>query len=181
MVRRDEGRLGGAGTARRGGGSITARGWVLLALGTIPLGLAEVAAQAPGYPSVPIGEVRAQYVAEVLTRINEVLYDWGTSWAGDELDELVEMYWEDALMMAPDGSQKRGHADLRMYFDSMLPRMGDAEAFMLDFDASGQMAQVIGSCLLEIDGTQTSGPMLTVYVQRNRRWKIRTQVFMPPS
>jgi hypothetical protein len=30
-------------------------------------------------------------------------------------------------------------------------------------------------------GTQKTGPLITVYVQRGRRWRIRSQIFMPPG
>ena len=139
------------------------------------------AGQAPGYPSVPIGQVRAEYVAEVIIQINEVLADWGAHWSGDAVDDLVDMYWEDALFIAPDGGLRRGSEELRTYFAGALPGMGDVEAFMLDFDASGGMSQVFGNYMLEVDGVPTSGAMLTVYVRRGRDWKIRSQVFMPPS
>lgn len=140
-----------------------------------------LSAQAPGYPSVPIGAVRAEYVAEVIVQINEVLADWGEHWGQDHVDELVDMYWEDALLIAPDGVLRRGRDDLRAYFAEALSGMGDVEAFMLDFDASGGMSQVFGNYLLEVAGQQTSGAMLTVYARRGRSWKIRSQVFMPPG
>ena len=140
-----------------------------------------VAAQAPGYPSVPVGEVRAEYVAEVIIQVNSVLADWGEHWGSDEVDDLVDMYWEDALFIAPDGGLRRGHEELRAYFTEALPGMGGVEAFMLDFDASGGMSQVFGNYMLTVDGEQLSGPMLTVYVRRGRNWRIRSQVFMPPN
>lgn len=140
-----------------------------------------VEAQAPGYPQIPIGQVRAEYVAEVIVQINAVLAEWGAYWGDDDVDELVDMYWEDALFIAPDGELRRGREELRAYFTGALPSMGDVEAFMLDFDASGGMSQVFGNYMLEVEGVPTSGPMLTVYVRRGRDWKIRSQVFMPPG
>ncbi len=140
-----------------------------------------LAAQAPGYQQVPRGQERAEYVAEVIVQINEVLADWGDHWGADRVDDLVGMYWEDALLIAPDQELKRGSEDLRAYFTGALPSMGSVEAFMLDFDASGGMSQVFGNYMLEIGGVPTSGPMLTVYVRRGRSWKIRSQVFMPPN
>lgn len=159
--------------------SSVARGGVAVLVGLVCH--TPAAAQAPGYPQVPIGQVRAEYVAEVIVQINEVLADWGGHWGGDRVDDLVDMYWEDALFIAPDGQLRRGSEELRAYFNGALPAMGDVEAFMLDFDASGGMSQVFGNYMLEVDGAPTSGPMLTVYVRRGRDWKIRSQVFMPPG
>lgn len=143
-------------------------------------------AQAPGYQQVPRGQARAEYVAEVIVQINEVLADWGAHWGADQVDDLVDMYWEDALLIAPDQELKRGSEELRAYFVGALPSMGDVEAFMLDFDASGGMSQVFGNYMLRIQqgpaaGSQQSGPLITVYVQRGRDWRIRSQVFLPPQ
>ena len=45
-------------------------------------------------------------------------------------------------------------------------------------------AQVFGNYMLSIQqgaeaGTQKTGPLITVYLRRGRRWKIRSQVFFP--
>ena len=51
---------------------------------------------------------------------------------------------------------------------------------MLDFDASGEMSQVYGNYMLDAQGGDGArrGPMLTVYVRRNRTWLIRSQIFL---
>lgn len=159
--------------------SVSRRGVLMSAL--FVLGAKGLGAQAPGYPSVPIGEMRAEYVAYVITEINDVLAEWGGHWGEDRIEDLVDMYWDDALFIAPDGTLRRGRDELRTYFTEALPRMGGIEAFMLDFDASGGMSQVFGNYMLTVEGVGTSGPMLTVYVQRGRGWRIRSQVFMPPG
>lgn len=143
-----------------------------------------VAAQAPGYQQIDIGSIRAEYVSEVLDRINDLLLDWGESWATDQVEELTSLYWEDALLIPPEGGLRRGHQEIRAYFDDVLAQHGHIEAFMLDFDASGGMSQVFGNYMLGIQqgedaGSQRRGPMITVYVQRGRQWKIRSQVFLP--
>lgn len=159
------------------------RGWTGALVGLVVAGwaAAPAAAQAPGYPSVPIGSIRAEYVAEVIVQINAVLAEWGESWGADRVPELVDMYWDDALFIGPDGQLRRGHDELAEYFSGALTGMGTVEAFMLDFDASGGMSQVFGNYLLEVDGAQTSGTLLTVYVRRGRDWRIRSQVFLPPD
>jgi len=141
-------------------------------------------AQAPGYQQLDIGSIRAEYVSEVLDRINDLLLEWGESWATDQLDEVTSLYWEDALLIPPEGGLRRGHDEIRAYFAEVLPQHGHIEAFMLDFDASGGMSQVFGNYMLGIQqgegaGSQRTGPMITVYVLRGRRWKIRSQVFLP--
>ena len=144
---------------------------------------APLAAQAPGYPQLDPRSVRAEYLAEALERVNELQQRWGESWAEDRIDELAELYWEDAMLIPPGGIPIRGREAIRAYFGEVLPDHGHIEAFMLDFDASGGMAQVFGNYLLGLHGgdgagTQKSGPLITVYMLRGRSWRIRSQVFV---
>jgi ketosteroid isomerase-like protein len=141
-------------------------------------------AQAPGYPQLNPGAVKAEYLAEVLDRVNELLAEWGDSWSGDRADDLAELYAENAVLIPPDGPLVRGRTAIRDYFGDVLADHGHIEAFMLDFDASGEMSQVFGNYMLGIQqgdgaGTQKSGPMITVYVRSGRTWLIRSQIFMP--
>ncbi len=143
-----------------------------------------VEAQAPGYQQLDISSIRAEYVSEVLDRINDLLLEWGESWAEDRIDELTSLYWEDALLIPPEGGLRRGQEEIRAYFDETLSQHGSIEAFMLDFDASGGMSQVFGNYMLTVQqgdgaGSPQQGPMITVYVMRGRQWKIRSQVFLP--
>lgn len=155
----------------------------LYALLLVPVG---ASAQAPGYQQLDIRSIRAEYTAEVLDRINDLLLEWGDAWANDRPDELAEYYWEDALLIPPEGGLRRGREEIRAYFDDVLSSHGSVEAFMLDFDASGGMSQVFGNYMLQIQqgpgaGSRQSGPLITVYVQRGRNWRIRSQVFLPPE
>ena len=143
------------------------------------------ASQAPGYPPVDPRAVRAEYTAEVLDRINDVLADWGEAWGRDDVDELVDQYWEDATLIPRGRTPLRGREQIRAYFEEVVPRHGHVEAFMLDFDASGGMAVVYGNYMIGIQqgqraGSQETGPLVTVYAMRGRTWRIRTQVFVVP-
>lgn len=156
----------------------------LLWVGLTTLGPGHLAGQVPGGEQFPRGSVMAEYRAEVLTQVNSLLADWGDDWALDRPEELSELYWEDALLIPPGGELKRGHDEILAYFNGTLGQHGQIEAFMLDFDASGGMAQVFGNYMLAIQqgdeaGTQKTGPLITVYLRRGRRWKIRSQVFFP--
>lgn len=141
--------------------------------------------QVPGYQQLDPRSVRAEYTAEVLARINDVVTDWGDAWSFDEIDDLLDQYWEDAILIPPGHTPLQGHAQMRPYFEQVMPRHGQVEAFMLDFDASGGMALIYGNYMIGIQdgpgrGTQQTGPLITVYVQRGRTWKIRNQTFLPP-
>lgn len=154
--------------------------WATLATPIVAL------AQAPGYQQIDRGSIRAEYNAEVLSNINEHLADWGASWSQDRPEELVDLYWEEALLIPPEGSQHRGRNDILGFFVGALPSHGQVEAFMLDFDASGGMAQVFGNYTLSIQrgegaGTVLRGAMMTIYTRRGRTWRIRSQIFLPPN
>jgi len=140
-------------------------------------------AQTPGYPPIDPRKLLLEYQAEVLERINEVDAAWGDAWSNDRVDELLELYWDDAVLVPPDRLPLRGRDRIREYFEEVLPHQGNAEAFMLDFDASGGMSQVFGNYMIGIQagpraGSQLTGSLLTVYMQRGRTWKIRSQVFV---
>lgn len=138
-------------------------------------------AQAPGYPPVDTRSILAAYHAEVIEQVNRVMGRWGTAWERDEVDRVADLYWENAVLIPLGGTPKRGQDAIRDYLAEALPATGRVEAFMLDFDASGGMAVVYGNYMLEVDGgAQRSGPLVTVYLQRGRTWKIRSQVFGEP-
>lgn len=157
---------------------------VVVALAVLCGAAGPAAAQAPGYQQIDVGSIMAEYKAEVLTHVNANLAAWEDAWANDRVDDLLELYWEDAVLIPPGRLPRRGVAEIREYIEAALPDHGHVEAFMLDFDASGGMAQVFGNYLLGIQrgenaGSQWSGPMLTIYLRRGRSWKIRSQVFLP--
>lgn len=158
----------------------------LVTIGVVALTPPSILAQAPGYQQIDVGAIRAEYNAEVLTQINAHLADWGEAWANDRAEALTDLYWKDALLITPEGVQRRGHGEIREYFDARLGEHGTVEAFMLDFDASGGMAQVFGNYMLTLQGGEAAGrlvqgPMMTIYLLRGRTWKIRSQVFLPGS
>jgi ketosteroid isomerase-like protein len=143
-----------------------------------------VGAQAPGYQRIDIGAIRAEYNAEVLDRIADVLLEWSTAWSTDDIDALAESYWPDAVLIPHDRTPIRGRTAIREYFAEVAGDYGDVEAFMLDFDASGGMAQVFGNYMIEVRageqaGKTLTGPVVTIYLMRGRTWAIRTQVFLP--
>lgn len=159
----------------------------LLVVGACAAGLAGTAsAQAPGYPPIDPRSVRAEYTAEVLDRINDIVADWGDAWSTDDVDELIDQYWEDATLIPPGRAPLRGTEQIRGYFEEVVGRHGYVEAFMTDFDASGGMAMISGNYMIGIQqgpraGSQEAGPLVTIYMQRGRRWRIRAQVFLEPA
>jgi uncharacterized protein (TIGR02246 family) len=138
---------------------------------------AAASGQAPGYEQIDTRSIMAAYRAEVIERVNTVMSRWGSAWSRDDVDRVADLYWENAVLIPPGGVPLRGQEAIRGYLTVTLPTTGRVEAFMLDFDASGGMAVVYGNYMLEHEGTQRTGPLITVYLQRGRTWKIRSQVF----
>ncbi len=138
-------------------------------------------AQAPGYPPIDTRQIFAEFHAEVLGELNEINAEWGEAWASDDSEALLDLYWDKAVVIPPGGSTPlRGQRAIHTWFEEHKAEFGAVEAFMLDFDASGGMAVVIGNYLLLNPGnasTLSAGPLMTVYLLRGRTWKIRSQVF----
>jgi uncharacterized protein (TIGR02246 family) len=134
--------------------------------------------QAPGYDQIDTRRILAEYHAEVITQINRVMARWSDAWEKHDLDRLADLYWEEAVIIPRGEAPVRGVPDLRRWMERTLAETTRIEAFMLDFDASGGMAVVYGNYLLDSrDGTHRSGPVVTVFLQRGRTWRIRSQVF----
>lgn len=140
---------------------------------------AAAAGQAPGYQQLDNRQIMAAFHAEVLEGVNRVMDRWGRGWSSDDVDEVVDLYWENATLIPPAGPPLRGAEAIRAWLATVAPDHGSMEAFMLDFDASGGMALVSGNYTLEVAGERATGALTTVYVQRGRTWKIRSQVFTP--
>lgn len=138
-----------------------------------------LAAQAPGYQQIDTRQIMAEYNAEVLDGVNKLMSRWSEAWARDEVEEVADLYWDNASFLAPDRPPLRGRDAIQGYLEEVLPRQGRVEAFMLDFDASGGMAVVSGNYAVDTGGTQQRGALTTVYLRRGRTWKIRAQIFTP--
>ena len=153
---------------------------VLLSLASI-LPAGSLSAQAPGYQQIDVRQIFAEFHAEVLSQVNDLMAEWGDAWAVDDTELLLESYWENAVVIPPGGGVPlRGDRAISSWFEEHKAGFGAVEAFMLDFDASGGMAVVFGNYLLQNPGnatSQSSGPLMTVYLLRGRTWKIRSQVF----
>lgn len=154
--------------------------WLTLLFVGAALPLGQVDAQAPGYEQIDTRRLLAEFHAEVLAQINRVQARWGQSWADDDLEAVVDQYWEEAVLIPADGPPLRGHGAITDHLRTELQRTDRIEAFMLDFDASGGMAVVYGNYLIEAGAERRTGPLVTVFLRRGRTWKIRSQVFKGP-
>ena len=142
-----------------------------------------LSAQAPGYQGEHPRAIRAKYLAEVLERVGEVVEDWRAAWTADDLEEILDSYWPQATLIVPGHDPFQGIEAIRGFAESSMGNFGQFEMFMVDLDANAGMAQVFGNYRIGVQrgaraGSTLSGPSLTVYQQRGRNWKIRSQVFV---
>ena len=138
---------------------------------------------APGGDGVSASTFRAEYYAEVVPRLNEVMQRWGRAWSSDDAEALEELYTEDAILLPVEGAAVVGRDAVAAHFAEVLPSAGSMEAFMQAFDGSGAMAFVYGTFLAGAAGEAdlVTGELVTVFARRGRDWLIRAQTFRPES
>jgi uncharacterized protein (TIGR02246 family) len=124
----------------------------------------------------------AEFYADVIQHVNEVITDWRRAWREDDAQALSELYFEDARLVLPDRTPIVGGEAIRAFFENELPGLGQIQTSVADFDASGRMAYVTGNFFMEVQAdsgtTETvTGVYLTVILRRQRTWRIRSQVF----
>ena len=83
--------------------------------------------------------IRAEYYAEVLNHVNAIAADWATAWSNDNVGDL---YADNAVVIPEEGASLRTREEIRSYFEEYVKTTGHVESFMLDFDASGEIAMV---------------------------------------
>jgi ketosteroid isomerase-like protein len=145
-----------------------------------------VEAQLPGARTAPRDRVRAEFISNVLGELNETRDAWADAVENDDVEPLVELYTEDAVVIPPDGIPRRGEEEIREYWAEALPRMGTFQTGLSDVDGSGRMVMAWGSYLLNERGddnvfAQLSGSLMNVYVKTGGSWRIRGQVFGKPE
>ena len=78
----------------------TRRRWRWAFAGTLPLAMATPAAgQAPGYTQIDTRQIFAEFHAEVLANLNDLMESWGTAWSTDQAESLTDHYWENAVLI----------------------------------------------------------------------------------
>ena len=154
-----------------------------LIFGPIPL----MAQSLPGQPRERnrLEVERARYRALMLGRVTEVLEDWQNAWDSDDVDGLAEVYSESAFLLMPDG-KRSGRSAIRAYFNELLPTVGPISFAMTDFEAGSPLNLVLSSFLFTASretrqDVEVEGYCVTVLMEEDGAWKIRSQVFLTPS
>lgn len=141
-------------------------------------------AQIPGYQGPTSGSLGADYYAVVLEGVQGVLTEWSDAFTSDALDRLVDLYVEEALIILPGQDIVRGRDRVAQVLASAMQSHAAGNVFVQDFDASGSMAMVHATYVIEAGvggeaGPASSGLLTMVLIQRGgREWKIRSQTFI---
>jgi len=149
--------------------------------------LAAAPAGAQRFPGAPGGDGLsaqanlAEYFADVIMNVNDVMTEWRGAWAQDDLETLADQYTEDATLVYGDEEPIRGREAIRTRLESILPSSGEVQAAMSDFDASGRMGMIAGFVTLEVrEGSRSetrTGIHMTILIRRRGDWRIRSQIF----
>ena len=137
---------------------------------------------APGGDGRGAGAFLAEYYADVITEMGEAMTEWRAAWRADDLEETVNSYWEEAQVLFPERPPIIGHSAITAFYAELLPKVGEVQTSMIDFDASGRMAFVSGPFFYEVPSRNGSpdrieGTHVTVLLRKGRDWRIRSQIF----
>jgi ketosteroid isomerase-like protein len=158
---------------------------IVISLVLISSAAATPAASQTGVPGPGITSNRrhmTDFLNEVNQRVTGLTRQWRGAWVRDEIDDLVDLYTEDAVLILAEGEPIRGHRRLKQYFEESLATLGGAQLSETDFHASGRMALMSGPFSYLIQGEnglswQVTGTHVTVFLREGRDWKIRSQIF----
>jgi ketosteroid isomerase-like protein len=156
-------------------------GLVLLAFLLVPpsAGAGQVA---PGFRTPSRETIKAQFIDDILKGLEPARVEWSRCVRNDDLNSLMKLYSDDAILVPPNGAPIKGRKLIRQFWEGVLPHIGDIDSGLADVDGSGVMAMIAGAFTLQStrdDGTsvQRTGSLLTVYVRVDSRWFIRAQTF----
>ena len=159
----------------------------LFTIGILFASMVPTALTAQRFPGAPGGDGfsaaanRAEYYADVMFNVNDLMGDWRAAWAADELEDLGELYTEDATFVYGSETPVRGRDAVKERLQRLLAVSGEVQAALSDFDASGRMGMISGLLTVQVrDGgnvNSLTGIHMTVLIRRGRHWKIRSQLF----
>ena len=106
------------------------------------------AASVPGardaYARTPLGGAS---MGRAETAVRKLTHDWVVACNGKHLDDLVDLYGADAIVLRPNVTPVRGTAAIREFFFTVLDAgLGDVELEPLRVEIFGEIAYEAGRC-----------------------------------
>lgn len=128
---------------------------------------------------------RMEYRAEMLGELNELMSDWRAAWSGDQLDEIAELYTDDAVVSPPgETPTARGRDAVAAFLAELLAGAGGIETNLADFDVGESLAYAMGQFSYPVTAAsgvrvagRVEGKFVTVFRQEGSHWRIRSQLF----
>lgn len=134
----------------------------------------------PGAPQTDWERTRHEYTAEVLRSYNDVMAKWRVAWMEGDVDAVMDLYDEGAILMVDDSVPFEGRAAIERFVRSVAPGTRELRTGLSDFVASERLAYSLGPIYIEVaKGAAVrsySGNAVTILVREGRRWKIRSQI-----
>jgi ketosteroid isomerase-like protein len=110
--------------------------------------------------------------------VRNLIQYWGLACNGNQLDDLVELYAADAIVLRPNVPAVRGTAALREFFFSVLDAgLGEVELEPLRTEVFGEVAYEAGRCKMLVPVAmgkrrEERGKYLVVATRQAGEWKI---------
>ena len=114
------------------------------------------------------------------TAVRKLMQDWAQACNTKQLDDLVELYGTDAMVLRPNVPAVRGAAAIREFFFALLDGgFGDVEIEPLRTEIAGDVAYEAGRCTMLVPVAvskrrEERGKYLTVFARQAGEWKILT-------
>jgi uncharacterized protein (TIGR02246 family) len=133
-------------------------------------------------PSRELNRARAPLTGATLSRaeaaVRKVTQDWALACNTTHLDDLVELYAADALVLRPNVSPVRGTASIREFLFSVMDAgLGEVELDPLRVEVFGDVACEAGRCKMLVPTTtgkrrEDRGKYMLVITRQAGEWKI---------
>jgi len=112
------------------------------------------------------------------TAVRKLTQDWALACNGKQLDDLVDLYGADAIVLRPNVPPVRGTAAIREFFFGVLDAgRGDVEMEPLRAEVFGEIAYEAGRCKMLVPFTmgkrrEERGKYLLTLARQSGDWKI---------
>jgi uncharacterized protein (TIGR02246 family) len=112
--------------------------------------------------------------------VRKLMQDWAQACNTKQLDDLVELYGTDALVMRPNLPAVRGASAIREFFFALVDSgFGDVQIEPLRTEVAGDFAYEAGRCTMLVPVAvskrrEERGKYLTVFARQAGEWRIVT-------
>jgi uncharacterized protein (TIGR02246 family) len=140
-----------------------------------------------GAPARDAARTRAPLGTPGLSRseaaVRKVTQDWVQACNTKHLDDLVEIYQADAIVLRPNVSPVRGTAAIREFFFALLDAgLGEVELEPLRVELAGEIAYEAGRCKMLVPHMgkrrEERGKYLVTLVRQAGEWKIMADCWL---